>query len=70
VSKLKPATPEQRLEVQRAVYCLQVAREKLKRAGCNQSLIRVRSAIKSAEGALRHIDRRVRHFQTEGSTNV
>lgn len=49
-------------EVRKAVQLLRAARDELKRADCPVSLAKVRRAIKSTEGALRHAERRAQAF--------
>ena len=56
--KLRPATEIQVLSAKAAVYSLKLAREYLRAAGSPQTLNRVRETLKSAEGALRHAQRR------------
>jgi hypothetical protein len=51
-------------DVDEAIRLLHVARAYLIRAKCPQTLRKVRSAIKSAEGARRHIERRVQATET------
>jgi hypothetical protein len=57
--KLKPATQGQADTLQRALHRLHDARIFLKIAGCPAALAAVRRAIKSAEGAERHMQRRL-----------
>jgi hypothetical protein len=56
--KLKPATAMDVHSVELAIYHLKQARDAFKRADCPQSLRRVRAALRSAQGAQRHVDRR------------
>lgn len=55
---LRPATAAHVAHVERALEYLAAARTHLAEADCPQALERVRSCIKSTEGALRHIERR------------
>jgi hypothetical protein len=57
--KLRPAGRWTDVEVRMALARLREARDLLKSADCPQTLARVRKAITSAEGALRHATRRV-----------
>jgi hypothetical protein len=57
--KLKPATDADANRINRALYDLRMVRDDLKRAGADQAVIAVRHAIKSTEGALRHVARRI-----------
>lgn len=56
--KLKPASDSEYIDVLHAIAYLRAARDALKRSGSKRSVERVRKAIVSAEGALRHVDRR------------
>lgn len=56
--KLRPASDLEVLSARAAVYSLKLAREYLRAAGSPQTLNRVRATLKSAEGALRHAQRR------------
>lgn len=58
MATIKPATLRDVQSVQRATELLREARDLLKSAGAGQSVEKVRSAIKSAEGAERHVARR------------
>ncbi len=62
-TRMKPATPKQVGGVKQAIECLRAARELLKGAGCHNSVKRVRLALTSAGGALRHIEHRARRTQ-------
>ena len=53
------ATKRQAIELQIAIGKLKDARDHLKKAGCPSTLRKVRSALKSAEGAERHMARRL-----------
>jgi hypothetical protein len=55
---LKPALISDVEDVRKALDCLRRARDLLKRANAKQSAKRVRLAITSAAGALRHVNRR------------
>lgn len=57
--KLKPITIDQLAEISDAISLLRVAREKLKMADAPRSVEKVRAALKSAEGAFRHGERRL-----------
>lgn len=56
---LKPATPGQLENARVALVLLRRARNGLTYAGCSKSLDRLTSTIKSTEGAIRHLERRV-----------
>lgn len=58
-SRMLPATEDNVEHAKTALAHLKLARHHLMLAGAPQSIQRVRSAIKSTEGALRHIERRV-----------
>lgn len=57
--KLRPATNYQRHELSRALTFLKLAREAAAAADCPSLLKKIRSGIKSAGGAERHIERRL-----------
>ena len=59
--KMKSATWVDWGQAADALEHLRQARDLLKLTGCDKSVERVRSAIKSVEGALRHLDRRIGH---------
>lgn len=56
--KLRPATLAQKQEARYALSALREVRDALKLADCPQALAAVRRAIKSTDGALRHVERR------------
>ena len=56
---IKPANDEQALSLDRALTDLRRVRDLLKHAGATKSAAKVRSAIKSAEGARRHMSHRL-----------
>jgi hypothetical protein len=56
---LQPATPEDAAHVEQVVLCLRVARHHARLAGCTATLSKIRRALKSAEGARRHVARRI-----------
>ncbi len=56
--RLRPATRTQETQAKLALAHLQLARDLLKAADCPQTLARVRKAITSCGGALRHVDHR------------
>ena len=56
---LRPATLETGLHLENMVLCLQAARQHARAAGCPATLRKIRSALKSAEGARRHLGRRI-----------
>lgn len=57
--KMKPATPAHVGNVKQAIECLRAARDLLKTADCPQTVRRVRLALTSAGGALRHVEHRM-----------
>lgn len=56
---IKPATWDQAANVEMALADLRSARARLKAADCPQAARKVRSALKSADGALRHVRHRL-----------
>lgn len=58
--KLRPATEDDVDTIDMAIGNLRVARDDLREAGAVRAALAVSRAIKSAEGALRHAERRVR----------
>ncbi len=67
-SRIKPATPLQVTCVGEAIQRLRTARNLLKHANCPRALERVRSALASAYGALRHVEHRRRRTNTDGAS--
>jgi predicted nucleic acid-binding Zn-ribbon protein len=57
--RIRPATQRQSIDLQIVVARLKDAREYAKRSGCPSTLKKIRSALKSAEGAQRHMIRRL-----------
>ena len=55
---VRPATGRQHARLKDAIACLVEARKCLRDAGCPATLRKVLSALKSAEGAQRHMQRR------------
>lgn len=53
-SKRRAGKPGDVSEIKTAIHALKQARASLKRAGATRAAAKVRSALKSAEGALRH----------------
>jgi hypothetical protein len=60
--KLRPGNNYQRHELNRAITFLKLARDAAKDAGCPSLLKKIRSGLKSADGARRHFDRRLMHW--------
>jgi len=56
---MRPAMPEDNVHVEQVVLCLRVARHHARLAGCPATLSKLQSAIKSADGAKRHLARRL-----------
>jgi len=56
--KMRPGTQAQATDVQLAINYLKLARECLRRADSPKALEAVRRALKSTEGAQRHVERR------------
>lgn len=56
--KLKPGTYTEEYAIETALACLKKARDLLKLGGASKAVTRVRLAITSADGALRHVRRR------------
>lgn len=61
VRKLREYKIGQKYELEDAIARLKLALESAKSADCPQLTKKIRSAIKSAEGAMRHIERRFQH---------
>lgn len=57
--KLRPATEEQRLDVEHAVQSLKDALDHARRADAPRLIAKIVSALKSANGAERHLLRRL-----------
>lgn len=71
MATIKPASMQQKNDVYIALQHLKRARVLLTRADCPNSVERVRGALKSTEGAYRHIGHRVRRSevpQTKGQS--
>jgi len=58
--KLRPATFSDAQNLEDAIIALKRARNLSKSAGCPKLTAKIRSALKSAGGAWRHIERRIR----------
>lgn len=63
VRVIRPAGQPQVEAVQIAIDALKQARDALKLADCPQTLTRVRAALTSADGALRHVQTRANRTQ-------
>lgn len=59
MAKLRPATDTQAAHIDWAIERLRMAVADLKVADCPKTLAKVRAALKSAEGAQRHMRRRI-----------
>ena len=57
--RLRPATQEQHVDLKEAVSALRTARDRMRGADCPNALRKIRGALKSAEGAERHMRRRL-----------
>lgn len=57
-SRLRPATSKHRSAVRAAQYRLRAALDDAKEADCPKLIQSIRRAIKSADGAFRHVERR------------
>ena len=57
---IKPATQDDVAKVARAVLLICEARDLLREAGSNKAADKAQSALKSAEGAKRHVEHRFR----------
>lgn len=57
--RLRPATPEHQAQLLAALAALQTARDQIRGADCPNTLKKIRRALKSAEGAQRHMRRRL-----------
>lgn len=62
---LKAAAKADRVAVASAIKHLKRARDDLAFAGADKAADKVRAALKSAEGALRHVERRIAVSNTE-----
>lgn len=67
--KLRPAHPTDLLLVQSAIDAMCAARRALRHANCHKAALAVSKALKSAEGAQRHVARRIANT-TYGRTNT
>lgn len=56
---LRPATPAAHAHLKTTLTALRTARASAAKAECPQTLKKIRSALKSAEGAERHMTRRL-----------
>jgi rubrerythrin len=56
---VRPATPETGVHLEQVLLCLQVARHHARLAACPATLRKIRTALKSAEGAKRRFARRL-----------
>lgn len=65
-TKMKAATPIQVGNVKQAIECLRAARDLLRVADCPRTIARVRLAITSAGGALRHVEHRQHRTNSDG----
>lgn len=65
---MKPITPMQVANVMQAIECLRAARDLLKSANCKNTIARVRLAITSAGGALRHAEHRRARTNSDGTS--
>lgn len=57
-SRIRPATGEQCIRARAAAFRLRAALEDAEAADCPKLILSIRRAIKSADGARRHIERR------------
>ena len=67
---MKPATEDQLQRLAQALRMLRTARNYFALADCPATLAKVRSAIKSAEGAERHMARRRQHTKEAGGPRI
>jgi uncharacterized FAD-dependent dehydrogenase len=65
IGRSSPDQPREQIELRIALELLRNARDHVGRAKCPRTLKKIRSAIKSAEGAQRHLKQRV---ATEAAT--
>jgi len=61
--KLKPATVQDCIDAENACTSLAQVRDLFKALGCPRTTTAIRKALKSAEGAVRHLE--TRRFLTE-----
>jgi len=64
--EIRPATPEGRLALAYALKSLRDARDWLRKADCPKAMEAVQAAIKSTEGAERHMAHRLARTTGEG----
>jgi hypothetical protein len=68
-NRMKPITSEQVENVEAAIVCLRSARDLLKTTGgCERTIARVRLALTSAGGALRHVNHRRARTNSDGTS--
>ncbi|HZD51451.1 MAG TPA: hypothetical protein VE175_00255 [Woeseiaceae bacterium] len=56
---IRPAGTADGTHLEQVLLCLKVARHHAREAGCPATLQKIRSVLKSAEGAKRHLARRL-----------
>lgn len=61
MTKIQPATPHERDSLDNAIRYLKSARDQATDAGCPKVATKIKSALKSADGARRHMERRLMH---------
>jgi hypothetical protein len=61
---IRRAAPADRAAVAQAIDHLRAARNRLGQSGAPRAAAAVRKALRSAEGAARHVDHRIRRSQT------
>jgi hypothetical protein len=62
---IRPARPDDGTHLEQVVLCLRIARHHARLAGCPATLRKIQTAIKSAEGAKRHLLRRLENGRPE-----
>jgi hypothetical protein len=66
---VRPASQANAHNLERCIETLKTARTQCRAADCPALQKKIHSAIKSAEGARRHLDRRIRHTNTVAHGN-
>lgn len=68
--KLRNAQPADRVTLDLAIVRLKEARDACTEAGCPKVANKIKTALKSADGARRHMERRLMHSDAGAVTNA
>lgn len=68
--KLRPATPTDRIALDNAITHLKIARNDAAQSGCPKVANKIKTALKSADGAKRHMERRLMHSDAPGKVMI